>query len=240
MAARRPVTIYADLVSQPSRALVVFCRAAGIPHEVKITRIARGEHRTPEFRKLNPLAQLPVAQLWDGEEQWALAESHAILKQLCLHPEVPEHWYPESPRVRGAVDAALDVHHTRIRRGCAVWAFAKVMGPLGKLPVPPKEVVDWHGGMARRAFKDMELMLEAAGEGRFVAGTAEPTIADLSIACELQQLEAVPGADDEMRPTPRVLQWMSDVKGGLQPHWDEVGSVLTKVRAAAEAQGLRA
>jgi glutathione S-transferase len=67
------------------------------------------------------------------------------------------------------------------------------------------------------------------------------SIADISVACELQQLEAVPGAIELLfEGTGAVLPWMDRVKDELAPHWDEVGALLVKVRAAAEKQGLRA
>ena len=47
--------IFADLMSQPSRALPLFCRAAKIPHELKELRIQKGEFKSPEISKINPL-----------------------------------------------------------------------------------------------------------------------------------------------------------------------------------------
>ncbi|KAA0168855.1 hypothetical protein FNF31_00016 [Cafeteria roenbergensis] len=234
------VRIYADFVSQPSRAVILFCRAARIPHEVKLTRLAKGANRTAEFLKLNPLGQVPVAEFEDG---WALAESHAIMKYLCAtHPEVEDSWYPSDARVRARLDAAMDMQHSQIRR-CSTWTFARVMGPLGDLPAASPEVAEWHGKMARRSIKQFDSVLAqsaAEGPGSFLGGTERASIADLSIACELQQLEGVPGGVEFMQPSARVLDWQAAVKEQLQPHWDEVGSVLARVRAAAEAKGLRA
>lgn len=232
--------IYADLVSQPSRAVVLFCRAARIPHEVKLTRLAKGANRTPEFRKLNPLGLVPVAEFEDG---WALAESHAIMKYLCAtHDEVDDCWYPADLRVRARLDAAMDMQHSQIRR-CSTWTFARVMGPLGNLPTVGPEVAEWHGKMARRSIKQLdEVLAQAASEGpgTFLGGTSRVSIADLSLACELQQLDGVPGAGEFMQPSARVQDWQAAVREELQPHWDEVGDVLVRVRAAAEAKGLRA
>ena len=45
------------------------------------------EHRTPEFRRINPMAALPVLKLEDGSY---LSESYAICRYLEeLHPEPP-------------------------------------------------------------------------------------------------------------------------------------------------------
>ena len=46
--------IFADLMSQPSRAVPLFCRAAKIPHELTQLRIQNGEFKSPEITKINP------------------------------------------------------------------------------------------------------------------------------------------------------------------------------------------
>ena len=45
--------VFLDFMSQPSRALLLFVRAASIPHELKPIRIAKAEHRSPEFTKMS-------------------------------------------------------------------------------------------------------------------------------------------------------------------------------------------
>ena len=50
--------IFADLMSQPSRAVVLFCRAAKVPHEFKPIRLVKGEHMTEEMTKINPFQKV--------------------------------------------------------------------------------------------------------------------------------------------------------------------------------------
>ena len=52
--------IFADLMSQPSRAVVLFCRVAKIPHEFKPLMLKNGEHLTEEMTKLNPFQKVSV------------------------------------------------------------------------------------------------------------------------------------------------------------------------------------
>lgn len=44
--------VFVDFLSQPSRAVVWFCKLLNIPHEVVEVRLSKLEHRTPEFRKV--------------------------------------------------------------------------------------------------------------------------------------------------------------------------------------------
>ena len=40
-----PVRVYVDLMSQPARAAYIFCKAAGIPHQIIPVRIVNGDTR---------------------------------------------------------------------------------------------------------------------------------------------------------------------------------------------------
>ena len=50
--------IFADLMSQPSRAVVLFCRVAKIPHEFKPLMLKNGEHLTEDMTKINPFQKV--------------------------------------------------------------------------------------------------------------------------------------------------------------------------------------
>jgi glutathione S-transferase/GST-like protein len=52
----------------------------GLPYCREIVSTAKGEHRTPAFLALNPMAQVPVLRLPDGT---VLTESAAMVVHLC-------------------------------------------------------------------------------------------------------------------------------------------------------------
>ncbi len=52
------VKVFADLMSQPSRAMVIFCRATKVPHEFKQVMLKNMDHKTEEFTKLNPFQRV--------------------------------------------------------------------------------------------------------------------------------------------------------------------------------------
>ena len=53
--------VYGDLLSQPTRAVLILCRMHNIPHRFVETRIARGEHRAESYARVNPNMQVPGA-----------------------------------------------------------------------------------------------------------------------------------------------------------------------------------
>nr|XP_051210323.1 glutathione S-transferase T1-like isoform X2 [Lolium perenne] len=126
--------VYADRLSQPSRALIIFCRVNKLDFEEVTVNLGKGQHRTPEFNKINPMGQVPV--IVDG--RFRLFESHAILRYLAtVFPGVPDHWYPVDLFTRAKIESILDWHHSNLRRGAATFVLHTVLGPsLGMTPNP--------------------------------------------------------------------------------------------------------
>lgn len=67
-----------------ARVSAIALEEAGVPFETVVVRFMKGEHKSPEFRKLNPAGKVP-ALIIDGE---ALTENVAIVSYLNeRHPE---------------------------------------------------------------------------------------------------------------------------------------------------------
>ncbi|MBA3502348.1 MAG: glutathione S-transferase family protein [Myxococcota bacterium] len=77
--------LYHDLRAPNPRRVRIFLAEKGVPYDTIEVSIAAQAHQTPEFRKKNPIALLPVLELADGK---VLRESMAICRFLEeLHPE---------------------------------------------------------------------------------------------------------------------------------------------------------
>ena len=83
--------LYHDLRAPNPRRVRIFLSEKGVAYDTIEVSIAASAHQTPEFRKKNPLALLPVLELADGK---ILRESMAICRYL-------EEQYPE-PNLFGA------------------------------------------------------------------------------------------------------------------------------------------
>ncbi|CDP22238.1 unnamed protein product [Coffea canephora] len=82
--------VFADRGSQPSRAVLILCKANGIEFEEVQIQLAKGEHKSPEYEAINPMKQVPAIEV-DGK--FRLFESHAILRFLATaFPGIAEHW----------------------------------------------------------------------------------------------------------------------------------------------------
>jgi glutathione S-transferase len=77
--------LYHDPSAPNPRRVRIFLAEKGVPYDTIEVSIAAAAHQTPEFRRKNPLALLPVLELEDGR---VLRESMAICRFLEeLHPE---------------------------------------------------------------------------------------------------------------------------------------------------------
>jgi len=77
--------LYHDLRAPNPRRVRIFLAEKGVPYDTIEVSIAAAAHQSPEFRKKNPLALLPVLELADGK---VLRESMAICRFIEeLHPE---------------------------------------------------------------------------------------------------------------------------------------------------------
>lgn len=163
-----------------------------------------------------------------------LVRTTAILRYLCNSRAVPDHWYPADPRLRARCDAALDWHHSTLRRGAAALVFVHYMLPMRNGGKPLGLGAE---KTAKEALSTLKLALTQlehfwlAGR-RFITGDAV-SIADLILANELTQLPMLDNtptsphkAAELLAESPRVRQWLADTRAATQPHWDAVHAKL--------------
>ena len=111
------IILYLDYYSQPSRSVLALCLATNIPHKIVEVDVVSREVKSAEFARINPLKKVPA--IHDTENDLYLAESHTILRYLCLKFDLPEQWYPRSDLSRHAkLNEFLDYHHLGTRK-CA-------------------------------------------------------------------------------------------------------------------------
>ena len=93
---KRELSLYGDLMSEPTRAIYCFMLMCKIPFTFKEMSLLDMEHMKPEFAEINPNHKVPaLTERGADGTLFKLFESHAILRYLCEStPEVPDHWYP--------------------------------------------------------------------------------------------------------------------------------------------------
>ncbi|RAL44381.1 hypothetical protein DM860_011658 [Cuscuta australis] len=224
--------VYADRLSQPSRAILTFCWVNGIEFEEAQIHLAKGQHRSPEYGVINPMKQVPT--IVDGDFQ--LFESHAILKYLASKYGVADHWYPADLHRRAKIDSVLDWHHSNLRRGAVGYIFNTTFAPVFGLPLNLQAAAEGEKLLSASLEKIESFWLQ--GNGSFLLGNTEPSIADLSLVCEIMQLEVLDDKEKEriMSPYKKVLKWVDDTKKATEPHFDEAHTALFIVKEKFKQQ----
>jgi glutathione S-transferase len=131
----------------------------GVEFEAVSVDLTRGEHRSPEFLKLNPAGKLPV--LVDGER--VLTESVAIVLYLAeKHPE--KGLLPTDPWERAQLHRWLFFTVTELEQ--PLWRITRHTQIYPEAERLPGDIA-----IARREFREMAAVLEAHLRGRrFVVG----------------------------------------------------------------------
>lgn len=193
----KPIKLYLDFISQPSRAVLAFCKFNNIPHEVVEIRILKGQNKDSQYANTNPLQKVPALQ----EDDFTLSESHTIMRYLCNTRKVDDHWYPKHDRrKRALIDAYLDWHHTNTRR-CAQFIVSQEYPNVDfvkKLNIntetEKKAVIYTLKTMEQHFLKNT----------KFIYGD-EMTLADLSACCEIMQLKFI---NFDFSPYPILTAWL--------------------------------
>lgn len=217
--------LYVDFLSQPSRAVLIFCSLNNIDVDIKSVNLVKGEHRKAEFKSINPLGLVPVID----DEGFKLFESHAILRYLTgIFPNIQDHWYPADLRKRAEIDSVLDWHHSNLRRGSAALVMNRVIAPSLGRPLDAKAAYD-----AEIVLKESLSTLETVwlkGKGNFLTGSLQPSIADLSLACEVMQLQLLDkdNVSELLGPREKVKKWLDAVEKATAPHFSEAHRMLLR------------
>ncbi|KAL8226919.1 hypothetical protein R6Q57_016751 [Mikania cordata] len=218
--------VYADRMSQPSRAVLIFCKINGIDFEEILVDISKNQQFSPEYKAINPMHQVPA--IVDG--WFKLFESHAILIYICCaFPGVASHWYPSDITKRAKIHSVLDWHHANLRRGSAGLVFNTLMAQVDSHQSFPQVVNQAEGILLKSLSKLENFWLK---DGRFLVGGSQPSIADVSLVCEIMQLQLLSEkyCDRILCPFKKVVQWINDTKLATAPHFDEVHEVLFRAQ----------
>lgn len=232
------LSLYGHRLSQPCRAVEILLRELGTAYHWQAVDFANGETRERWFADtINPFQKIPALVVSTDDEDnasadFVLGESHAIMRYLCRTAPIPEaarRWYPgdHDPARSARIDQWLAWHHDNVRRHDM---FHHIMNLHLTLPMLKTEIQQTllqplqHGLNPALATLEahFERQPEAHDPSPTLCGDADPTLADLSIACELHQIAAVGYRLDRY---PRVASWLDAIT--QRPHVRDIASELT-------------
>ena len=136
------------------------------------------------------------------------------MKYMCLSRELDDHWYPTSGdrdlKLQGKIDEYLDWHHGGIRMGTGAYFFRTyASGLMSKDGTwSTQESVDEAYELMMKTLSKIEkIWLRADRKSKFMFGS-KPSIADLSLGCEITNLLA--SGYDLGKNYPSINAWYCD------------------------------
>lgn len=170
----------------------LFLALAGVPHELAQIDLAKGEHKSPDFLKLNSFGQVPV--LVDGDV--TVPDSIAIMIYAAKKFGKTE-WLPDDPAEAAAVQRWLSVSTGQIYSGPCAARLITVFGYK----------LDAAEAIARS--HEILKLIDAELEGRDWIATARPTVADVAL---YSYVAAAPEGNVDLAPYANVRSWLSRVE----------------------------
>jgi len=201
------LTLFHDPTSEPSRAVHWFALEAEIDLELELVWLTRGDHRSPDFLKINPAHQVPV--LKHGE--FCLPEASAIMLYLTELAACTQSWIGGSATEKANTHRFMSWHHSNTRKSITLdYALPVLLMPAYKGGATPgADEVEQLKGNIRISLALLEHFLDECGG--FLGGTI-PSIADLFIASDVFVLDVDPARDDLLEPFPGVQHWLDSLR----------------------------
>uniref|UniRef100_U5ESX6 glutathione transferase n=1 Tax=Corethrella appendiculata TaxID=1370023 RepID=U5ESX6_9DIPT len=211
---------YYDIMSQPSRALLIFLNVAKIPYENCPVALRKGEQFDDEYKSINRFQKVPCII----HNDFKLSESVAIFRYLMREYKIPDHWYPKDSKVRAKVDEYLEWQHINTRLACARYFQAIWLKPKMGQTVSENEVNEskFYMEYVLDLFENIWLQ----DGNKFITGN-EITVADLLAACEIEQTKVTGYNACEGRP--KLQKYLETVRAETNPFYDEAHKLIYKL-----------
>ena len=213
--------LYYHPASTASRPVLLFASENGVPLQMQLVDIFKGEQRQPAYLALHPSGLVPLLQ--DGD--FRLSESSAILKYLADKTASP--LYPKDLQARARVNERMDWFNTQLSRDfCSGLVFAQLLpNQRRRSDEAQAATVAWGQERSRQWLQVLNDHLLGPTRN-FVCGD-EITLADYLGACLLTLGEVI-GCD--FAAYPYVQGWLARMKA--LKSWKQVNEVLDGLTAA--------
>ncbi|TMW68077.1 hypothetical protein Poli38472_007749 [Pythium oligandrum] len=198
-----PLKLYANFISQPSRAVAWLLAVKNVDYELVRMDFGSPLFKSEEFLAMNPNGFIPVIK----DEDFTLFESNAILTYLA-DKYGWEDVYPKDLQTRAKINEYLHWHHTTVREFTNRILDPFISKALGSASDEDRE----HVKNAPKLIAKYTSILEKffATDLDFVARTSEPSVADYALYCEYDQLDSMGLLN--LAAFPKTTAWLERMK----------------------------
>jgi len=172
--------IYGHFLSAPANKVRLTASALGLDFDYQQLDLTKGEHKSPEYLKVNPVGKVPALE----DDGFCLFESNAICRYLGNKTQ--SNLYPQESQQRAVVDQWIDFssHHILTNMGKILFNtfFAPMMGAT-----PSQASIDEGTKYLNQQLPVIENQLQ---QTPMLSGN-EMTIADISMLAAMEPFEFI-------------------------------------------------
>ncbi len=190
--------IYGADFSSPSNKVRYAANCLSLKYEYKRVNLRKGEHLTPEFRKLHPAAKIPVID----DDGFVLFESDAIVRYLA--DKAGSDLYPGDIRQRAIVNQWMDFVTIHIGGAMNRVIFNRIVAPLINADIDENSLKDGLNFL-ERFWPVVENRLSTQA---FLAGE-HLTLADINLLAVTDPVEKT-GVD--LASYPALTKWRDTIR----------------------------
>lgn len=199
--------IYADPITVNCRKVLAGLDLMEVPYELMHVDYFKGEQKSSDYIAVNPNASLPAMK--DGD--FVLWESNAIL-QYAADKHNAQANYSKDLQTRSDINRWLLWESSSWFPSCYVYLVENCVKPLLG-GAADQTVLDSQAQTFDKLATILDTRLKT---NRFVAGTPEPSIADIALAApmHLHTWQKLP-----LSNYPHIVRWMKDIEA--LPCWEK-------------------
>lgn len=187
-------TLYGHPMSGNSYKVKLLLSLLGIDYKWVTVDLMKGEHKQPEFLKLNSFGQVPV--LTDGDV--VLADAQGSLVYLARKYDTTNSWLPTEPTALAEVIRWISITTGEVRQGPE---SARLYHLFGAKAINIERATE-------KATFILNQLNQHLSKHEWLVGTT-PTIADIAV---FPYVALSPDGKIDLSPYPQVLSWLERVK----------------------------
>ncbi|XP_062097524.1 glutathione S-transferase-like [Humulus lupulus] len=210
-----PVKVFGPPMSTAVSRVLACLIEKDVDFQLISVNMSKGEHKKPEFLKIQPFGQVPAFQ----DESISLFESRSICRYICeKHADKGNKGlYGTNPLAKASIDQWLEAEAQSFNPPSSVLVFQLAFAPMMKIKQNPSAIKENEDKLA----KVLQVYDKRLGESRFLAGD-EFSLADLSHLPNTNYLVAA--AKDKMEDlftsNENVGRWWAEISS--RDSWKEV------------------
>ncbi len=171
----------------------LFLSLLGLAYERVEVNLAAGEHKLPAFLALNRFGEVPVLD----DDGVIVPDSNAILVYLAKKYG-PADWLPEDAPTAARVQRWLSIAAGKLAYGPCAARLVTVFG----YQLDAAQAIE-------RAHQLLAVLEAELADTRWIAGTAQPSIADIAL---YSYIDRAPEGNVDLAPYAHVREWLRRVE----------------------------